>query len=91
MRDAPSDPGTPGTDAPDSRPTTPADPLNPNEPAEGRPDMDLPGADHPNPAPDREDELPERLGERIERGPAEGIVTGEPDLLPNVEVPETQM
>jgi hypothetical protein len=91
MRDAPTDPGTPDTEAPDSRPTTPSDPLNPNEPAEGRPDMDLPGADRPNPAPDREDDLPERLGERIEAGPGGGIASGEPDLLPNVEVPETQM
>ncbi len=61
-----------------------------DEPAEGRPDMDLPGADRPNPAPDPSDELPERLGRRIEDGPGGGI-TGEPDLLPNVEVPEAQM
>jgi hypothetical protein len=88
MRDAATDPGS---EAPDSRPTTPNDPLSPNEPAEGRPDMNLPGADHPTPAPDRQDELPERLGERIQSGPGEGIAAGEPDLLPNVEVPETQM
>ena len=85
MAYAPSDPKTPDTDVPDSPPPTPIDP------AEGRPDMNLPGADRPNPAPDREDDLPQRLGERIEAGPGEGIATGEPDLLPNVEIPETQM
>ena len=84
MREAPSKPTIPDTDAPEER--TP-----PMDPAEGRPDMNLPGADRPNPAPDREAGLPERLGERIERGPGEGIATGEPDLLPNVEVPETHM
>ena len=52
--------------------------------------MNLPGADRPNPAPDREDDLPKRLGERIASGPG-GIAAGEPDLLPNVEVPEAQM
>ena len=61
------------------------------EPAEGRPDLGIPGADHPAPAPDRVDELPERLGERIERGPTGGVVTGEPDLLPDVKVPEESM
>lgn len=61
------------------------------DPAEGRPDLGLPGADHPQPAPDREDDLPERLGERIEDGPAGGVASGEPDLLPNVEVPEETM
>ena len=61
------------------------------EPAEGRPDLGIPGADHPAPAPDRQDELPERLGERMERGPKGGVATGEPDLLPNVEVPEETM
>lgn len=85
MAYAPSDPTTPDTDVPDS--PTP----QPNDPAEGRPDMNLPGADRPNPAPDREDDLPQRLGERIETGPGEGIASGEPDLLPNVEIPETQM
>lgn len=61
------------------------------DPAEGRPDLGVPGADHPDPAPDRDDDLPERLGERLEKGPGEGIATGEPDLLPNVEVPEATM
>ena len=60
-------------------------------PAEGRPDLGIPGADHPDPPPDRDADLPERLGERIEKGPGAGIATGEPDLLPNVEVPESTM
>jgi len=60
------------------------------DPAEGRPDMDLPGADRPEPQADPQSELPQRLGERIEREPS-GIASGEPDLLPNVEVPEAQM
>ena len=66
------------------------EPIDPTgaEPAEGRPDLGLPGADLPDPTPDRNDDLPERLGERITEGPGEGIATGEPDLLPNVEVPE---
>ena len=69
------------------------EPTNPSgvEPAEGRPDLGLPGADLPDPTPDRNDDLPERLGERIANGPGEGIATGEPDLLPNVEVPESTM
>ena len=89
-------PGLPGRDA-----------------AEGRPDMDLPGADqaHPmgertpgdapdpgiTPPADREppdspgDDLPERLGKRIQNGPGTGIASGEPDLVPDVEVPEETM
>ena len=62
-----------------------------SEPAEGRPDVGLPGADRPQPAPDRNDDLPQRLGERIEHGPSDGIASGEPDLLPNVEVPAETM
>jgi hypothetical protein len=61
------------------------------DPAEGRPDLGIPGADHPHPTPDRDHDLPERLGERIEDGPGTGIASGEPDLLPNVEVPEATM
>ncbi|MEO5703981.1 MAG: hypothetical protein ABIZ52_00480 [Candidatus Limnocylindrales bacterium] len=57
---------------------------------EGRPDMDLPGAEREGPQVDPQDDLPQRLGERIEGGPS-GIATGEPDVLPNVEVPEGQM
>lgn len=75
------------------------EPINPNEqdlpdapsedPAEGAPKMDFPGADTEL-APDRNDDLPQRLGERIESGP-DGIGTGEPDLLPDVEPPENVM
>ncbi|MBI2780897.1 MAG: hypothetical protein HYX55_03740 [Chloroflexi bacterium] len=61
------------------------------DPAEGRPDMDLPGADYPKPASDPEADLPERLGRRIADGPGEGMVAGETDLLPDVEVPDGQM
>lgn len=82
-----------GTETPGNNPNIepPAE-----DPAEGRPDMNLPGADHPspapdpNPAPDQDDDKPQRLGERIEDGPG-GIASGEPDLLPNVEVPEETM
>jgi len=74
-----------------TKPTTPDINVPENDPAEGAPDMNLPGADRPTPAPDREDELPQRLGERIGSVPGEGIAAGEPDLFPNVEVPEAQM
>ena len=76
------------------------DPINPNEqdlpdapsedPAEGAPKMEFPGADTELPA-DRNEDLPQRLGERIESGPDRGIASGEPDLLPDVEPPELQM
>ena len=59
-------------------------------PAEGGPDMELPGADRPQPRPDTNDDLPARLGERIERRPP-GVAIGEADLLPDVEVPDEQM
>ena len=65
------------------------------DPAEGRPDMDLPGADHPDAIdepPDSPDaDLPQRLGDRIENGLGTGIASGEPDLVPDVEVPEETM
>ena len=63
------------------------------QPAEGRPDLGIPGADRDDPpgaTPGREDDLPERLGERIYGG-AQGIATGEPDVKPDVEVPEETM
>jgi hypothetical protein len=62
-----------------------------NDPAEGRPDLGIPGADRPELAPAPEDELPERLGERIYGGGEQGIATGTPDLKPDVEVPESTM
>ena len=62
----------------------------PEQPAEGRPEMEFPGADEPDQQADRNDDLPERLGERIDRQP-DGIAAGDTDLLPNVEVPDAQM
>lgn len=67
------------------RPTTPGD-----DPAEGEPKMEFPGADTQFPA-DRDDDLPERLGQRIDSGPDRGIATGTPDLLPDVEPPDNPM
>jgi hypothetical protein len=60
-------------------------------PAEGRPDLGLPGADRPDVPPGPQDDLPERLGQRIENGSSSGLATGEPDVLPDVEVPEETM
>lgn len=37
------------------------------------------------------DDLPERLGERIENGSTSSIAPGGSDLLPDVEPPETTM
>ena len=49
----------------------------------------------PRPDPEPPDspgsDLPQRLGERLENGLGTGIATGEPDLMPNVEVPEETM
>jgi hypothetical protein len=61
------------------------------DPVEGRPDLGIPGADHPDVEPGLQDDLPERLGERIENGSSSGMATGEPDVLPDVEVPEETM
>ena len=55
-----------------------------DQPAEGRPDLGFPGAD-------RDDDLPQKLGERIENGSSSAMATGEPDVLPDVEVPDTTM
>ena len=75
-----------GTIDPNDRdqPTTPGE-----DPTEGEPKMEFPGADTEFPA-DRDDDLPQRLGERIDGGP-DVIATGEPDLLPDVEPPAHQM
>jgi hypothetical protein len=62
-----------------------------SEPAEGRPDLGLPGADREDVPPGSQDDLPERLGQRIENGSSSGLATGEPDVLPDVEVPEETM
>jgi hypothetical protein len=62
----------------------------PLDPAECRPDMDLPGADGPGPMHDPDADMPQRLGERID-DKAGGIASGEPDLLPDVDVPDASM
>ena len=62
-----------------------------DHPAEGRPDLGIPGADRPDALPDRTDDLPEKLGQRIENGSSSGMAVGEPDVLPDVEVPEHTM
>lgn len=61
------------------------------EPAEGRPDLGIPGADRDDVPAAREDDLPERLGQRIENGSSSGLASGEPDVLPDVEVPDESM
>lgn len=61
------------------------------EPAEGRPDLGIPGADREDSPRGSQDDLPERLGERIENGSSSGLAPGEPDVLPDVEVPEASM
>jgi hypothetical protein len=72
----------PGADQ--AEPITERRPGDAPEPGETpRPDQeppDSPGSD-----------LPERLGERVANGPGPGIAAGEPDLMPNVEVPEETM
>ena len=61
------------------------------DPAEGRPDLGLPGADRQDVPSGPQDDLPERLGQRIENGSSSGLAAGEPDVLPDVEVPEETM
>src|SRR5689334_3023928 len=62
------------------------------DPVEGAPDSRLPGADQGSGLPGTQDDnLPERLGERIENGSSSAIAPGGSDLLPNVEPPETTM
>jgi hypothetical protein len=64
---------------------------NPSDPAEGRPDLGIPGADTPDAPAGRGDDLPERLADRINGGGDAGIASGEPDLKPDVEVPDETM
>ena len=61
------------------------------DPAEGRPDLGIPGADRQDVPPGPQDDLPERLGQRIENGSSSGLAAGEPDVLPDVEVPDETM
>ena len=63
----------------------------PGDPAEGRPDLGIPGADRPDARPGREVELPERLSARIYGGPGQDRAAGEPDIKPDVEVPDATM
>ena len=63
-----------------------------SQPAEGAPDSRLPGADRGSGLPGtNDDELPQRLGERIENGSSSSIAPGGSDVLPDVEPPETTM
>ena len=61
------------------------------DPAEGRPDLGIPGADRQDELPGREDDLPEKLSERIYGGSGQGVAAGEPDIKPDVEVPDETM
>ena len=61
------------------------------DPAEGRPDLGIPGADRQDELPGREDDLPEKLSERIYGGSGQGVAAGEPDIKPDVEIPEETM
>jgi hypothetical protein len=71
----------PGADHPDPiSERRPGDAPDPGEAPPEREPPDAPGAG-----------LPERLGQRVEHGPGPGIATGEPDLVPDVEVPEETM
>jgi hypothetical protein len=60
------------------------------DPVEGRPDLGIPGADRQDVPTGPQDNLPERLGQRIENGSSSGLAA-EPDVLPDVEVPEETM
>ena len=61
------------------------------DPAEGRPDLGIPGADRQDELPGREDDLPEKLSERIYGGSGQGVAAGEPDVKPDVEIPNETM
>ena len=67
----------------------------PGDPAEGRPDLGIPGADRPDDRPvvppGHEDDLPERLSERIYGGGGQGVAAVEPDIKPDVEIPDETM
>jgi hypothetical protein len=76
---------TPATDPPEG---VPADP--PEGPIGDPPEMQFPGAGVPGPSGNPDAELPQRLAERID-DKAGGIASGEPDLLPDVEVPDSSM
>lgn len=60
-------------------------------PAEGRADLPIPGADQGEGRPDPEVERRDELAERVERGTPPVAATQEPDVLPDVEVPDSTM
>ena len=64
---------------------TNADAVQPadGQPVEGRPDLRIPGAD-------RDDDLPEKLGERIYVD-EQGVATTGSDVKPDVEIPDETM
>jgi hypothetical protein len=83
-----TDMGLPGADRPDQvDERTPGGGPNPGhtpDPGQPRPDQQPPDAP--------EADLPQKLGQRIENGPGSGgIAAGEPDLVPDVEVPKETM
>lgn len=74
---------------------TNAQASTPADPAEGRPDLGIPGADRPDDRlevpPGPQDDLPERLSERIYGGAGQNVAAGEPDIKPDVETPNETM
>ena len=69
---------------PDTHPDSRTDDIPGQDPAEGRSEPGFPGAD-------REDDLPERLGQRLENGSSSTMAIDQPDALPDVEPPDTTM
>jgi hypothetical protein len=89
--DAPTSPGRAPAEGPEMElPGADRDDAIDRQPPDGRTPGDAPGRGPGMPdTPDAD--LPERLGRRIENGPNAGIAAGEPDLVPDVEVPEETM
>ena len=61
-----------------------------SEPRKEPPDQKVPPRPDLEPPDSPQADLPRRLGERIENGPGGGVA-GEPDLVPDIEVPEETM
>lgn len=70
-------------------------PTPDGNPAEGRPDLKLPGADHPDqadlPYPDKTPGVDRRPPDGPDSDVPGSINPGEPDLVPDVEVPDETM
>jgi len=66
-----------------------AEPISERLPGDAPAPGEMPPLREPPDSPGTD--MPERLGERVQNGPGTGIATGEPDLMPNVEVPEETM